>query len=120
MKNIDNTYTVDALKALKKGDYIVLEIDKNTSSELEELTYKKSSIEELFKSSLDSSAPVERIFEVIKQYTAINILLEKTKLALLKQVLDEKAFIYLKDPTSDVQYYINFTFSAVVISKKLT
>lgn len=120
MKKIDYIYTLEALKTLKNEEYVIIKIDENVNSELEELACRKSSIEKLFKSSLDSSAPIERVYEIIKQYTAINILLEKSICALLQRALEDKAFIYLKDPTTGIDYYFNHTLCAIVISKKLT
>lgn len=120
MKKFDLKHSLEAFKALKNEEYIVFKVDEKISDELEELAYRKSSIEELFRSSLDSEAPMERVYEIIKQYTAINILLEKSMCAILKNTLDEKAFIYLRDPMTDVNYYFNFTLKSIVISKKLT
>lgn len=118
---MNHTNTLHDLKNLRQDQSIILQVDQNISSELEELAHRKCSIEELFKSCLeDAEAPMDKVNEVIKQYTIINVLLEKVMCNLLLTTLGEKAFIYLRDPMTEVNYYFNFTLNAIIISKQLT
>ena len=122
MKHLDFGNAIGELKNLKAEESIIITVDKDISSELEMLAYKKPSLEELFGSAvrgeLTDNSP-QRLADIIEQYTHVNILLDKIMQKILLDALGEEAFIYLRDPMNSINYYFNFMLNSIVISKQL-
>ena len=118
MRNFDTNNAFQELKNLKQNQYITLKVDSSISKELEDLAYKKASIEELLKVCLlDDQIDEDKVTDIIKHYTMANSLIEKIMCSLLLDTLGEKAFIYLRDPMEKINYYFNFILESIVISK---
>lgn len=121
MRELDFSKSLEEIKSLGAEQSIALKVDEAISGELEMLAYKKPSLEELFGSAVrgeltDSS--YERLASIVEDYTHVNILLDKIMQRILLNALGEEAFIYLRDPMNNVNYYFNFTLHSIIISKQ--